>query len=316
MRVLFHLFFTLLLSGTAFATQYPPATVEMNLIRVSDHVYYVRGEAGIATDNEGFISNAAAIITDAGVVVVDTLGSPSLAELFLEKLRAVTDRPVVKVIVTHYHADHIYGLQVFSDRGVEILGPAGYQDYLDGPQSLERLEERRLSLSPWVNAQTRLVAPDRVIDGVTEFDLGDVGILVSYLGAAHSDGDMSVLVEPDKVLISGDIIFEGRIPFTGGADTAHWLEILEKLDRDGITALIPGHGPAAERPAEAIRLTLRYLHYVRDQMAVAVREMIPFDEAYAAVDWSEFSRLPAFEATHRRNAFGIYLSLEQEMMED
>ena len=116
--------------------------------------------------------------------------------------------------------------------------------------------------------------------------------------------------------LSGDIIFDGRIRFTGGADTAQWLKIPEGLDRGGKTVLIPGHGPAAERPAEAIRLTLRYLRFVRDEMAVAVREMIPFDEAYAAVDWSEFSQLPAFEATHRRNAFGIYLSLEQEMMED
>lgn len=65
MRILFHLFCMVLLSGPAFAGQYPPDTVAMNLIRVSDHVYYVRGEAGIATDNEGFISNAAAIVTDA-----------------------------------------------------------------------------------------------------------------------------------------------------------------------------------------------------------------------------------------------------------
>jgi hypothetical protein len=49
-------------------------------------------------------------------------------------------------------------------------------------------------------------------------------------------------------------------------------------------------------------------------MAAAVDEMLPFADAYEAVDWSAFSDLPAFEATHRRNAYGIYLSLEQESL--
>jgi glyoxylase-like metal-dependent hydrolase (beta-lactamase superfamily II) len=79
----------------------------MELERVSEHVYYIQGASGIATDNQGFISNAAAVMTSEGVVVVDALGSPSLAESFRGLLREVTDKPVVKVILTHYHADHI-----------------------------------------------------------------------------------------------------------------------------------------------------------------------------------------------------------------
>jgi len=49
-------------------------------------------------------------------------------------------------------------------------------------------------------------------------------------------------------------------------------------------------------------------------MAEGVDEMLPFAETYQQTDWSEFSRLPAFDATHRRNAYGIYLSLEQESL--
>lgn len=52
---------------------YPPTGVEMRLQQVSDHVYYVQGQAGAATDNEGFISNAAAVVTDEGVVIFDVL---------------------------------------------------------------------------------------------------------------------------------------------------------------------------------------------------------------------------------------------------
>ena len=292
------------------ASEYAESKVDMTLQKVSKHVYYVQGASGIATDNEGFISNATAVLTDEGVVIVDTLGSPSLAIKFLQLIRQVTDKPVIKVIVTHYHADHIYGLQIFKDLGAEIIAPAGYHEYLDSPISANRLEERRVSLFPWVDEQTQLVRPDRVITADESFTLGGVDFAIHLYGAAHSDGDLALLIKNDAVLISGDIIFEGRVPFTGGADTAHWLKVLKELDTIDLKALIPGHGPAASDPNAAIRLTLRYLQQLKDVMSVAVEQMISFDEAFAEADWSEFAHLPAFKATHRRNAYGVYLSLE------
>jgi glyoxylase-like metal-dependent hydrolase (beta-lactamase superfamily II) len=292
------------------ASEYAESKVDMTLQKVSKHVYYVQGTSGIATDNEGFISNAAVVLTDEGVVIVDTLGSPSLAIKFLQLIRQVTDKPVIKVIVTHYHADHIYGLQIFKDLGAEIIAPAGYHEYLDSPISANRLEERRVSLFPWVDEQTQLVRPDRVITADESFTLGGVDFAIHLYGAAHSDGDLALLIKNDAVLISGDIIFEGRVPFTGGADTAHWLKVLKELDTIDLKALIPGHGPAASDPNAAIRLTLRYLQQLKDVMGVAVEQMISFDEAFAEADWSEFAHLPAFKATHRRNAYGVYLSLE------
>jgi len=291
-----------------------PATVDMPLHRVSEHVYYVQGAPGVATDNQGFISNAGFVVTGAGVVVFDTLGTPALGRLLLEKIHNVTDQPVVRVILSHYHADHIYGLQVFEDLDAEILAPAGARDYLASEEARERLEERRFSLDPWVNDNTRLVTPDRYLDTDLQFRLGDVDFVLTVLGAAHSDGDLTMYVAPDRVLFSGDVIFEGRVPFLGDANTRTWLEVLERMEQEQLTALVPGHGAMAEHPDAAIALTRHYLAFLRDTMQAAVEEFVPFSEAYAAVDWSEFAGLPAFEAANRRNAYQVYLSLEAEML--
>lgn len=296
-------------------TKYAPASVDMELKKISEHVYYVQGAPGIPTDNEGFISNAGVVITDEGVVIFDALGTPSLAQLMLEKIRAVTDKPIVKVFVSHYHADHIYGLQVFQDLGAEVYTPAGAQEYLESPSAVERLDERRFSLSPWVDERTRLVDADHYMTKGLDFELGGVKFTTNMVGAAHSDGDLTMLVEPDRVLFSGDIIFEGRIAYLGDADTKHWLETLTHMETAGVAALIPGHGPAAKQPNKAITQTRRYLAYLRDRMGMAVEELLSFDEAYAQTDWSEFEGLPAFKAANRRNAYQVFLSIEREHLQ-
>ncbi len=290
--------------------------VEMEAQRVGPHSYYVQGRAGAATEHKGFISNAGFVVTGKGVVVIDSLGSPALAQRLRQVIAGVTDEPVVKVIVTHYHADHIYGLQVFESEGAEILAPRGAHDYLASEAAERRLAERRRSLAPWVNEETRLVAPDRIVDGAESFTVGDVKFRLEYLGKAHSNGDLAVLVEPDLVLYSGDLIFEGRIPFVGDADTRRWLETLAELEHKGVAALVPGHGPAARDPGSAITLTRRYLQRLREVMGAAVEEMEEFSTAFESADWSEFRSLPAYEQAHRSNAYNVYLSMEAESMSD
>jgi len=296
------------------AEKYPPVTVDIPITQVSAHAYYALGAPGMATENEGFISNAGFVVTDEGVVVFDSLGSPSLAWALRQKIREISDKPVVKVVLSHYHADHIYGLQVFKDEGAEILAPRGAYDYLDSPEAKERLEERRFSLDPWVNENTRLVRPDRLVETEYRFSVGGVDFQLNYLGSAHSDGDLTLYVVQDRVLFSGDIIFEGRVPFVGDADTRRWLETLEALETNELVALVPGHGPHARDPVGAVARTREYLAYLREVMGAAVEELQDFDSAYAAADWSRFERLPAFEAANRRNAYQVFLSMEAEAL--
>lgn len=304
-------------SATGFEFKYPRSTVDMNLKKVSEHVYFVQGATGVATDNQGFISNATVIVDTHEITIIDALGSPSLAEQLLAEIRKISDLPVKTVIATHYHADHIYGLQTLEEQGARILAPYGVDEYLHSQAAADRLEERRFSLEPWVNDDTRLVQPDEMIDRSITIQGDAVTLTLNILGKAHSDADLTVFVEPDKVFITGDVIFEGRIPFVGDSDSKAWLETLNKMaDKQGIKALIPGHGGLASDPANAITMTRDYLAYLREKLSEGVEEMMTFDELYSEIDWGRFENLPAFDLGNRVNAYQVFLSLESELLEE
>lgn len=311
----------LIAAGLAFpgcsvgAAEYETVPIDMTPIQVSQHAYYVRGGAGVATDNYGFVSNSAFVVTSEGVIVFDTLGTPVLGAKLLEAIRSVTDKPIKRIYISHYHADHMYGLQAFDETGAEIVTSDGAKRYLEGEVAQRRLAERRVSLEPWVDANTRVVEPDRYVQGEERFTLGDVTMRVVNVGSAHSEGDMVLFVEGDGVLFSGDIIFQGRIPFLGTSSSDDWLEVLSEMEQTDARAIIPGHGKAAKDPEKIVSLTKSYLSFVRDSMEQAVNDWIPFDEAYEAVDWGDFIEYPAFAEANRRNAYGIYLSLEQESLQ-
>ena len=287
----------------------------MALKQISEHVYYVEGAAGIATDNAGFISNAGVVISDEGIIIFDALGSPALAKQLLGEIRKISSLPIKTVVISHYHADHFYGLQVFADEGAQIIAPAGANAYLESDIAKTRLEERRISLDPWVNEDTRLVAPDRLVETSQTLTLGTLSLEIINVGAAHSEGDLTLLVEPDGVLFSGDLIFEGRIPFIGNGDTRNWLAVLDRLRKNEVAAIVPGHGGTAKDPQAVLNLTHDYLQVLREKMGAAVDEFEPFAEAYDAIDWSEFWELPAFTQANRGNAYGVYLSMEREALE-
>ena len=82
--------------------------------KVSPSVWYVQGESALGSQaNKNFISNAAFIVAKEGVVVIDALGSPALAASLIQAIAKITPLKITHVIVTHYHADHVYGLQEF-----------------------------------------------------------------------------------------------------------------------------------------------------------------------------------------------------------
>lgn len=285
----------------------------MSARQISPSAWYVEGLSALGSAaNQNFISNAGFVVTPAGVVVIDALGSPALAERLVARIRAVTDRPITHVIVTHYHADHIYGLQTFKALGARIIAHRAAREYLNSDTARLRLEASRHDLAPWVDARTRLVEADQWLDGDLQLDVGGVRLLVKSVGPAHTPEDLVVYLPGEKVLFAGDIVFRGRIPFVGKADSRHWIAALDEMLKFDARTIVPGHGPLSHEARRDLELTRDYLVYLRQSMARAARELQPFDEAYAATDWSAFEALPLFRAANRMNAYNTYLLMEEQ----
>ena len=305
--------FPMFFSSTFGQNTKPVDTIQLKPIQVAPHTYFVQGfaEMGSST-NQNFISNAGFVVTPTGVVVVDALGSPILAQKLIAEIKKITNQKVVAVIVSHYHADHIYGLQEFKRIGAKIYAQGEGRNYLSSETAKQRLIVSQRDFAPWVNANTNLISADVWIDQKLKLSIGGVDFFISRVGPAHAPEDLMVYVPSEKVLFAGDLVFRGRIPFVGNADSKGWLKGLDEIEKFNPNIVIPGHGNYSVKPSEDIAFTRNYLKYLRESMSTAAINMDPFDAAYKQANWSEYEGMPLFKAANRMNAYNVYLSIQAE----
>jgi glyoxylase-like metal-dependent hydrolase (beta-lactamase superfamily II) len=296
--------------ATAFAQ---PVATPVTARQVSPSAWYVQGVSALGSpENRNFVSNAGFVVTPAGVVVIDALGSPVLARELMAEIKRVSGKPVTHVILTHYHADHIYGLQEFKRAGARIIAQQDGREYLNSDTAQSRLAASRKDLAPWIDEQTQLVPADEWIAGPRELVVGGVRFLLQPVGPAHTPEDLVVFVPSEKVLFAGDVVFRGRVPYVGQADSRHWIDALNTLLTFDAAVVVPGHGPTSTAAREDMELTRDYLTYLRETMRRAAQNLDPWEEAYQRADWSRFEHLPLFKAANRMNAYNTYLLMEHE----
>jgi glyoxylase-like metal-dependent hydrolase (beta-lactamase superfamily II) len=295
------------------ANAQPAATPPMTAQQVSPSAWYVQGLSALGSPaNQNFVSNAGFVITPEGVVVIDALGSPGLALRLLAEIRRHTDKPVTHVILTHYHADHIYGVQALKAAGAKILAHQAAREYLNSDTARLRLEASRTELAPWVDKDTRLVPADEWLDGERELVVGGIRFQIKPVGPSHTPEDLVVYLPQQKVLFAGDLVFRSRVPFVGQADSRQWIKALDSLLSFDATVIVPGHGPLSTEARKDMELTRDYLVHLRAVMGKAAKNLEPFDDAYKAADWSRFEQLPLFRVANRMNAYNTYLLMERE----
>jgi glyoxylase-like metal-dependent hydrolase (beta-lactamase superfamily II) len=175
-----------------------------------------------------------------------------------------------------------------------------------------RLESSRLQIAPWINDNTQLVPADEWLESDKALELGGIRFDIKAVGPSHTPEDLLIHLPSENLVFVGDLVFRGRIPFVGQADSRSWIGALDQLLALNAKVLLPGHGPASQNIHQDLQLTRDYLVFLRTSMAQAAERMEPFEAAYLATDWSRFEQVPMFGIVNRMNAYNTYLLLEQE----
>ena len=250
-------------------------------------------------------------------VILESVGDKKIQ--VIKAVREVTDQPIRRVIVSHYHADHMYGLTAFRDIGAQIWARGEGRRYLASDGAQRRLVQRRDMLGPWMGDQSPLVPADRWLalprGERKSFRMGGVEFVLISAGFAHARDDLMLLVPDEQLMFAGDIYAAGRIPFVEDGDTRGWLTAMQQMEDAAPTIVVPGHGRVSRDLDEDIRLTRDYIRFLRQRMRAAVENFVPFEQAYDSTDWSRFADQPAFEAANRGNAYSVYLEMEQAVLE-
>lgn len=215
-------------------------------------------------------SNAGAIETPFGLIVIDAQQNRALGEKFRAALRASFKVPVRTLINTHFHLDHVAGNVAFAD--VPIVAHEKTAQALEhelgplraaGATVTDTLAKIRMffggnfeELVPkgersWFiervggAAPLTIVPPSETFADRMEFLLSADAVRVDYWGPAHCDGDIVIHLERAGIIFMGDLFFHGRFPWFGDCDLNGWIAALDRVLRMDVTTVVPGHGPPA-----------------------------------------------------------------------
>lgn len=269
--------------------------------------------------NRGFNGNAGFIVTRAGVVVIDALGSPKLGRRMISTIRAVTDQPVRYLILTHNHPDHAYGAIAFRRLGeVTVIGHKGMLRYIDS-ERLERSVDYRRSFIPEDMAGFEPVRPDVLVDGKLyskrTIGLGGRTFDIYNVSDHHSFGDLVVHQQEDGIVWISDLAFNQRVTYMGDGNSKRAVEAQDWLLRKfaGARLMVPGHGSAQRPPFPMVRKTRDYMKRLRAFTAKAIQDGWSLQEAVDQVDFPEWRKVRLYELNHRPNANFVYLEMEQDL---
>jgi glyoxylase-like metal-dependent hydrolase (beta-lactamase superfamily II) len=198
-----------------------PARADVELQRLKDNLYLLVGGGG----------NSAALVTDLGVVLVDTKlagwGQP-----MLDKLKTVTSKPVTTIINTHAHGDSVSGNEFFPT-SVEIIAQQNTRLNMDKLEAFKGVK---------VNFLPKLMFKEKMTIGS-----GRDRVDLYYFGAGHTGGDAWVVFPGARVMHAGDMLMSRQPPIidfeNGGSGLAYSDTLAGAARLKNIDAVIPSHGP-------------------------------------------------------------------------
>ncbi len=245
------------------------------LKKVGDGVY-----AAIAAPRYKTNCNAAVIVTDDGVIVVDSHSKPSAARALYKEIQGITNKPVRKLINTHFHFDHWQGNQAYAEgnpglevvttertrenltkpdvgvggipfveKQITLIVPAEIQKLKDeitratNPEMKARLESNLQQAEAYLQElkSFKPAMPTRTVSSTMTLREGGREIQLHVLGRGHTDGDLFIYLPKEKVVATGDALIDW-MPFLNDAYPEDWVQTLTALEKLDFTQVIPGHG--------------------------------------------------------------------------
>jgi quinoprotein relay system zinc metallohydrolase 1 len=277
-------------------------------IKIAADTYVFPGRTETFTSaNGGNIVNTGFIVTSEGVVVIDT-GPSLLYGLEMRRaIRTVTQLPVIRVINTHLHPDHVFGNQAFSHIQIEAL-----------PGTMHGLEQQAKGFS---DSMYRLVGPwmqgtePRLPNKAPPAGIHDIGghSMEMIPSHGHTDSDLMVLDHSTGVLFASDLVFLDRAPTTPHAHVADWLSALDRMERLAFRVLVPGHGPVS-RGTRAIAQTRDWLIWLEANLRKAAADGLDMTEAMALPIPERFRHMARAREELTRSVSHLYPTLEAAAM--
>lgn len=276
--------------------------------KVAEGVYALIGKTeNFTRDNGGDIVNTGFIIGTDGVIVVDSGPSRAYGEQQRAAIAKLTPKPVVQLILTHAHPDHVFGGQAYADIPVLALPATRAALSSSGEALLSNLY--RLAGDAMLGTEVRLPTVEAVAGPLTIAGRR----LRLIAGRGHTDGDLAVLDEATGTLFSGDLVFFQRAPTTPNADLPAWFAMLDALAAGDHTTLVPGHGPVLHDRA-GIAQTRDYLAWLRDHLQGAARRGLDMPEVLQLPRPERFRSLAVLDTEYERSVSHLYPALELETL--
>ncbi len=283
------------------------AKLEYGLVaeQVAQDTWFIEGKTeDFSFENGGNIVNTAFIVTDEGVVVLDTGVSRRYGEELRALINATTSKPITLVINTHQHPDHFLGNQAFSDIPIASLAETQRQIKLQGNAFAENMY--RL-VGDWMRG-TESIVPNQILEP-GEMTVGNHRLeLIELTG--HSGADLVLFDHTTGVLFPFDMVFYQRAlttPHTPGLQ--QWRQELEQLKSIPFKLMLPGHGPAV-KDQRALDQMQDYLTWLDETLATAAEQGMSMTEVMSLQIPERFDSIALRQQEFERSVFHLYPDYE------
>ena len=223
-----------------FASQADLAEKIISFERMSEHAFAYTAQGD---------PNTGVVIGDAAVLVIDTQATPVMAADVIRRIRAVTDKPIKYVVLSHYHAVRVLGASAYHCEHI-IASRDTFELIVERGEADMRSEiERFPRLFRAVESVPGLTWPNLVFERSLTLWLGALEVQILQLGRGHTRGDTVVWLPAERILFSGDLVEFEATPYAGDCYFEDWPATLDALAALQPAKLVPGRGAALQTPA-------------------------------------------------------------------